>query len=167
MASAEPAFLYVIGSREDGPHKVGLSVDPGRRLKGLQTGNPRRLVVKRAAPSPTNDASAVERYAHYLLRESAILGEWFNVTEEAAWVALVAATEAVANGLSAPGRPGFGGAGRPMLWPDKIVAPLPKGSLARMEAVLQPAEDKTDFLRTAVEAELKRRERKPKTGPGE
>lgn len=52
--------------------------------------------------------------------------------------------------------------GRKMLWPDKIVAPLPKGSLARMAAVLGPEEDKTDFLREAVERELKRREKAPK-----
>lgn len=49
--------------------------------------------------------------------------------------------------------------GRKMLYPDKIVAPLPAGSLKRVEAVLKPSEDKTDFLREAVEAELKRRER--------
>lgn len=51
--------------------------------------------------------------------------------------------------------------GRKMLWPDKILAPLPKGSLARIVAVLKPDEDKTDFLRAAIEAELTRRERRP------
>lgn len=48
--------------------------------------------------------------------------------------------------------------GRPLLWPDKIVAPLPAGSKARINAVLHQGEDKTDFLRTAVERELQRRE---------
>ena len=46
-----------------------------------------------------------------------------------------------------------------MLYPDKIVAPLPKGTKLRIAAVLEEAEDKTDFLRAAVEAELRRRER--------
>lgn len=49
--------------------------------------------------------------------------------------------------------------GRKMLYPDKIVAPLPAGSLDRIMAVLKPGEDKTDLLREAIEAELKRRER--------
>ena len=48
--------------------------------------------------------------------------------------------------------------GRKMLWPDKIVAPLPAGSLERIVAVLKPDEDKTDFLREAVDRELIRRE---------
>ena len=53
--------------------------------------------------------------------------------------------------------------GRKMLYPDKIIAPLPEGSLKRIVAALSPGEDKTDLLRDAVEAELKRRERtKPK-----
>ena len=58
--------------------------------------------------------------------------------------------------------------GRPKLWPDKIVAPLPKGTKARITAALHVGEDKTDFLRDAVERELKRRERaapKPDKAP--
>lgn len=46
-----------------------------------------------------------------------------------------------------------------MLWPDKVVAPLPKGTLARIDAVREDGESKTDFLRVAVEAELAKRER--------
>lgn len=53
--------------------------------------------------------------------------------------------------------------GRKLQWPDKIVAPLPRGTLARIEAVLVTGELKTDFLREAVAAELKRRERKPRS----
>jgi hypothetical protein len=49
--------------------------------------------------------------------------------------------------------------GRKMLYPDKIVAPLPAGTLSRIAAALKPGEDKTDLLREAVETELKKRER--------
>ena len=49
--------------------------------------------------------------------------------------------------------------GRKMLWPDKIIAPLKEGTLKRIAAVLLPSESKTDFLREAVENELRRRER--------
>jgi hypothetical protein len=36
---------------------------------------------------------------------------------------------------------------------------FPEGTFARIEAVLAPTEDRTDFFRAAVERELKRRER--------
>lgn len=51
--------------------------------------------------------------------------------------------------------------GRKLRYPDKIIAPLPPGSLARIEAVLADGEDKTDFLREAVEDALTRREANP------
>jgi hypothetical protein len=45
------------------------------------------------------------------------------------------------------------------LWPDKAVAAFPAGTFARMRAVLQSGEDRTDFMRRAVERELQRLER--------
>ena len=48
--------------------------------------------------------------------------------------------------------------GRTLLWPDKMVASLPKATFERMRAVLRPEEDKTAFVREAVEKELRRRE---------
>ena len=52
--------------------------------------------------------------------------------------------------------------GRKLRYPDKIIAPLPAGSLARIAAALRPGEDKTDLLREAVEAELLKREKDAK-----
>lgn len=49
--------------------------------------------------------------------------------------------------------------GRKLLWPDKIIAPLPMGTKARIKAVCVTGETLTDFLREAIERELKRRER--------
>lgn len=57
--------------------------------------------------------------------------------------------------------------GRKLLWPDKIVAPLPAGTLDRIEAVLVDGEQKTDFLREAIELHLKRRERTKRREGGE
>jgi hypothetical protein len=39
------SYVYVIGE-EDGPLKIGTAKDPIARLRGLQTGNPRRLRVE-------------------------------------------------------------------------------------------------------------------------
>lgn len=55
--------------------------------------------------------------------------------------------------------------GRKLLWPDKVIAPLPRGTLARIDAARRAGEDKTDFLREAVERELVRREREARRRP--
>lgn len=49
--------------------------------------------------------------------------------------------------------------GRKKLWTDDMQARFPAGTFDRIEAVLEEPEDRTDFVRLAVERELKRRER--------
>lgn len=158
-------YAYVIGSR-GGPHKVGLSRSPTRRLSQLQVGSPVTLALKRSGPVSANDPEEVEAYAHWLLRESYLRGEWFKVTEEAAWVALVAAQEAVAHGKTAPIR--IGGGGRPPLNPKdatvKTTLRLTQGVLDRIEALVGPNRTAT-FIRDAVEGELRRRDQN--RGPGQ
>lgn len=159
---AEPAFLYVIGSRR-GPHKVGVSSDPRRRLAQLQVSTHEALLLKRATETPVPDPAKVESFAHWLLRESAIRGEWFRVTEEAAWVALTAAREAVAQGLTVP-RERISIFGRPRINdPDEaMTARFAAGTLARIKAVLMPKEPLAGFMRDAVEREIARRLRTPR-----
>jgi hypothetical protein len=43
-------------------------------------------------------------------------------------------------------------------WAEDMGARFPKGTFARIAAVLGPTEDRTDFVREAVERELQRRE---------
>ena len=50
--------------------------------------------------------------------------------------------------------------GRKRLWADDMQARFPEGTFDRIEAVLEESEDRTAFVREAVERELKRRERK-------
>ena len=50
--------------------------------------------------------------------------------------------------------------GRPRQWADDMVARFPAGTFTRIKAVLREEEDRTDFVREAVEHELKRREAK-------
>ena len=47
--------------------------------------------------------------------------------------------------------------GRRMEFPDKCIAPLAKGTFARIASALKPDEDRTAFIREAVERELERR----------
>jgi hypothetical protein len=50
--------------------------------------------------------------------------------------------------------------GRKKMWSEDMVARFAEGTFARMDAVRADGEDRTDFIREAVERELKRRERK-------
>lgn len=50
--------------------------------------------------------------------------------------------------------------GRTKKWEEDMQARFPKGTFARMAAVLGEGEDRTDLVREAVERELKRRERR-------
>jgi hypothetical protein len=49
--------------------------------------------------------------------------------------------------------------GRKKRWAEDMQARFPEGTFARIGAVLRDREDRTDFVREAVEGELKRRER--------
>ena len=49
--------------------------------------------------------------------------------------------------------------GRKKMWAEDMQARFPEGTFDRIEAVLEDSEDRTEFVRVAVERELKRRER--------
>jgi len=51
------------------------------------------------------------------------------------------------------------GVGRKKRWSEDMQARFPEGTFARIEAVLDDGEDRTDLVREAVERELTRRER--------
>lgn len=50
--------------------------------------------------------------------------------------------------------------GRPKINDENTMARFPEGTLARIKAALDEGEKQSDFIREAVEKELKRRERK-------
>lgn len=49
--------------------------------------------------------------------------------------------------------------GRKKMWAEDMQARFPEGTFDRIGAVLEDSEDRTDFVRVAVEKELKRREK--------
>jgi len=49
--------------------------------------------------------------------------------------------------------------GRPRQWAENMVARFPAGTFKRIKKMLGKDEDRTDFVREAVERELKRRKR--------
>lgn len=50
--------------------------------------------------------------------------------------------------------------GRKKLWSEDMQARFEDGTFERIDAVLEESESRTDFVRLAVERELKRRERR-------
>jgi hypothetical protein len=86
--STSPGYLYVI-FHPDYPHqsKIGLAVDPKRRLAAANTWSPTARFQLSGAVHFT-DAPLAERVAHRLLAEHRSRGEWFRLHPDEALNAL-------------------------------------------------------------------------------
>lgn len=65
-------------ARDDGAHKIGHSNNPQRRRRGLMACSSHKIELAYSTPRP-EDAEEVEAFAHLLLAEHALGGEWFAV----------------------------------------------------------------------------------------
>jgi hypothetical protein len=76
--------MYVIGSSESGPVKLGISDNPDRRRAHLQTGHPARLRVFHQEPVSDGKGKArlLERLLHRDVSYLRTVNEWFNLTVE-------------------------------------------------------------------------------------
>jgi hypothetical protein len=74
--------VYIMRNGSEPLFKVGISVDPERRRRQLQTGNPRRVKLLWSVEVP--DAQKTEGVLHAYLRERgcAIRGEWFELQDD-------------------------------------------------------------------------------------
>jgi hypothetical protein len=54
--------------------------------------------------------------------------------------------------------------GRKKLWDERVLVPLAKETVERLEAVRHEDEDRLDVIRAGIERELKLRERKSSKG---
>jgi hypothetical protein len=71
-------YVYII---TDGQfYKIGLSANPARRLRQLQTAVPRRLKLLAAYPATAKMAPKLEQQLHKMLwqRQARFRGEWFD-----------------------------------------------------------------------------------------
>ena len=59
--------------------KIGMSNNPSKRLKQLQTGNPNRLVIYHMFESI--DYKLLERTMHEICKDKKIINEWFEMEE--------------------------------------------------------------------------------------
>lgn len=75
------SFIYVIGSNNP-PYKVGISKDPNRRLKNLQTGHPYPLEIHLLKETDVAKTKLLETVIHRHLKLYKTNGEWFNLSLE-------------------------------------------------------------------------------------
>jgi hypothetical protein len=85
-------MLYLIATADSlgnaaAPVKVGIAGNPAARLKTLQTGNPRKLILHETWDCHEH-AAKLEGDLHELLSNERISGEWFDIAPEMArmWI---------------------------------------------------------------------------------
>ena len=90
MSASRKESIYIIahdGDPPTGPIKIGVSRDVAARLKGIQTSNPRPLMVYKTIELHQRSLSELfEQEAHKTLRDrgDALVGEWFDVEPKVA-----------------------------------------------------------------------------------
>jgi len=161
MKAPDPDFSYVyLVGVPGGPTKIGHAMCVKRRFKQLQAEYPlQELVPMGSWPVGALKARAVEHYVHWLLREKNYRGEWFNVARDEAVAAIKKGIEQEANLDVRPMIPPVDVSNQLGKYRQHVKTMLRAGTLESMDKVLSEGETRSDFTRSAIEAELKRRER--------
>lgn len=81
MSRKRPKFLYAIQEAVNGPIKIGVAVDPKKRLQDLSTGNPRRLLFL-GARELSRDAEVAEHEIRQRFQAFQLTGEWYEAAGE-------------------------------------------------------------------------------------
>lgn len=82
--------VYVIGFDLDkAPSKVGIAVDPPKRLASLQTAHFQRLKLAGGWATPDREcARALEEAFHHTQRKARLSGEWFDLSPKQCMILL-------------------------------------------------------------------------------
>jgi hypothetical protein len=72
------SYIYIIGG-EAPPYKVGISKDPKRRLKALQTGHPHVLKIHALKETTVSKVKQLETIIHRNIDNYKTHGEWFDL----------------------------------------------------------------------------------------
>jgi hypothetical protein len=70
-------YVYVAKESESGRYKIGISSNPEKRIKQLNTGNPERLVLVHAYLASESGYKS-ELLAHKTYEKNRLSGEWFD-----------------------------------------------------------------------------------------
>lgn len=94
MIYGRPQLVYFIQCNgADGPVKIGIAVDPQRRLSELRIGCPYPMEL--LATAVVEDADLAERRLHMRFAARRIHGEWFECHPQLLEIARAIAREAV------------------------------------------------------------------------
>jgi hypothetical protein len=75
------SYIYIISDGQD--YKVGVSINPNKRLKHLQTGNPKKLKIIALFEVDKKDVYKMEKEAHRKIQAwYPKRGEWFTGASE-------------------------------------------------------------------------------------
>jgi hypothetical protein len=77
------SYIYIIGS-DNPPYKIGISKNPERRLKNLQTGHPYKLKIWELRKTESKKTKLLESVIHKHLDSYRMSGEWFDISLEQA-----------------------------------------------------------------------------------
>jgi hypothetical protein len=73
----QKGHLYIIQS-EEGPVKIGISINPDHRIASIETGSGRYIVRQFVSPAiPAYDELEKEMHRHY--QDKRLRGEWFSI----------------------------------------------------------------------------------------
>lgn len=97
---SKPDYIYIIRQGDTRLFKIGVSNNPERRLKNLQTGNPHDLKILKQFRCDV-PAYGAERIIHAHLKDMHARGEWFDIPTDDK---VVSVAQAMLNALSGPGR---------------------------------------------------------------
>lgn len=134
--------------------KIGISSKAEVRHRNIQTSNGGEVVLAYSKAVPPDIAPDIERRAHWLLREFKRRGEWFAVKAD---IAIAAIEQAIRE--RGEGEKARSGSGRPPLGVKETKVRLTEEQRDRIR-VLVGEQGMAQFIREAVERELKRREGK-------
>jgi predicted GIY-YIG superfamily endonuclease len=75
-------YIYLLKSEENGYYKIGKSVNPDKRVKTLQTGNPEKISLISKVEISNKFCYRVESALHSQYSYVKKNGEWFNLSLE-------------------------------------------------------------------------------------
>lgn len=153
------AYIYVMGFPEGGPCKIGYAMEPTKRVKQIAKKEGRHVIVTGTWPVGRAIALATERYVHWVLRDHHFRGEWFSAPME---TVVAAVEQALANGAYMDRYSTVPPVGQPhgdLGYGEHLPTKFPTGTRDAIAAVLNEGETRSAFIRSAIDAELRKRER--------
>lgn len=77
------SYIYIIGSNNP-PYKIGISKNPKKRLRNIQTGHPHKLEILELRETDSKRTKLLESVIHKHLDRYRMKGEWFDISLEEA-----------------------------------------------------------------------------------